>query len=136
MVDEGTASFLDKTDWRKPIQQRLEDAALSRRNPFIFFQKVESLVDTISAQYPGWNAELQIQKNISANLEDCQDKWNKWRIDNPTAKRSVKRRKLIEINMELNYNIFKFIKNLCGRRRMLLLGDSESKAVGYEDLTD
>ena len=58
-MEESTASFLDKTDWRKTIHRKLEgciDASGRYWYPF----RLSSLIDAVSAEYPGFDARADI----------------------------------------------------------------------------
>jgi len=131
--DETTASFLDKTDWRITLHRKLE-ACVDAEGTFFYPHRVKSLISAASAQYPGWNAEKEINDEIVALKRNYQDVWDKWFNSNLTLPKYIKDE--VEHFYTYNYyhDIFTFIKNMCARKRMLLWGSKESiKGTQMED---
>ena len=130
---ESIASFLDKTDWREVIQESME-SAVNAIGTILFPHKVEILITTVGCTYPGFDAEQEIQ-NKRSRLESKYTEVEKlWLKINPTRRRDQKWIYHIYLKHCLSYDLLTFIKNLCARKRMLLVGTTKTKAVGYDEL--
>jgi len=120
-MEESTASFLDKTDWRITLHRKLE-ACVDAEGTEYYPKRVKSLISVVSASYPGWDAQRDINDMLKKVRIKYYKLWFDWLEDNSTAKHAKKyhhRKKLY--HMEYN-EIFEYIKNMCARKRMLLWG--------------
>jgi hypothetical protein len=132
---DTTASFIDKTDWRKTIHRKLE-ACVDAEGTLIYPQRVKSLISAVAAEYPGFNAATLIE----TKFRQLEIKWNNiantWINENPSqwAYPWVKWEKTVEWMMGFYKEIFEYIKNLCASKRMLLWGIK--KITGGEQMED
>lgn len=126
MKDNVTASFLDKTDWRITLHRKLE-ACVDAEGTEWYPQRVKSLVSAASAEYPGWNAKLDIETEIDRLNKIYEDSWMVWFKSNLTKRRWQKWSYRRNLYMSYCHDVFEFIKNMCARKRMLLWG---SKQIG------
>lgn len=125
-MDESTASFLDKTDWRVTIHRKME-ACVNAEGTHQYPLAVKSLISAVSATYPNWDANKEIKEEI-ARLEKLYTfKHDKWLRDNPTKSRWQKYNYRHMYYMMLHKEVFEFIKNMCAKKRMLLWG---TKKIG------
>ena len=129
MTEDVSASFLDKTDWRVTLHRKLE-ACVDAENTFFYNRRVESLVSAASAQYPGWNAEAEIDAEIIRLNQRYTGLWDDWLGDNLTKTKWQKYGYYKQLSYLKHKEIFTFIKNMCARKRMLLWG---SKTVSGGD---
>lgn len=119
--NETTASFLDKTDWRKTIHRELE-MCINAKGTFFYRKHIDSLIDAVAAEYPGFDAKETIIKKLN-ELEGKYDKaWVLWLKLNPTKRRNQKYMFKKSLQNQLCHDMFEFIKNLCAKKRMLLWG--------------
>jgi len=121
---ESTASFLDKTDWRKTIHRKLE-ACVDARGTWYYPIAVDKLVHAVSAEYPGFNADKAITDKYDVLKNKYDKAWDKWLSLNSTKRKWQKwKMKRYLYNMfcdDVNY----YIMNLCARKRMLLWGSKK-----------
>ena len=132
-MEETTASLLDKTDWRKTLHKKLEDCVDAEGTEY-YFHAVKSLISAASATYPGWDAKASIKKQIKKTEIYYNTYWDKWLEYNPTARRTRKYKKYKKLYYLAYKEIFEFIKDMYGRKRMLLWGSLDSQAIGYDEL--
>ena len=122
--NDSTASFLDKTDWRKTIHKSLEDCVRAEGTIF-YTRRVKSLISAFAAPYPNFNA----RKLVEERLNHLEDKYSEleiqWLNVNATARREQKRKKKQELTSCLCHDMFDFIKDLCATKRMLLWGTKD-----------
>jgi len=126
MEKESTASFLDKTDWRKTIHRKLEsciDASGQYWYPF----RLDSLIDAVSAEYPGFDAESEITKVYDILNVKYNTAWDRWLEINATKSKWQKRKYRKFLHYHFCHDMFEFIKNLCAKKRMLLWGTKKTK---------
>ena len=132
---ESTASFLDKTDWRKTIHKKLEDV-VNTKGTSRYSYAVDSLIDAVAAQYPGFDAEKQIRDTLK-RLENKYTQVEKlWLELNPTKRRAQKYLYTKYLRESLCHDMFEFIKNLCARKRMLLWGTKKIEGGTQIEYTD
>jgi hypothetical protein len=131
MNQESTASFLDKTDWRMTIHRKLE-ACLDAIGSTEFMNAVDITVEAIRAEYPGWNAEKEVGEEVEKlrKLYDAYSNW--WFKNNPTKRRTQKYLFKKKIMYEFHKDVYRFIKNLVAKKRMLLWGMKQIP-TGYSD---
>lgn len=124
-MEETTASFLDKTDWRITLHRKLE-ACVDAEGTEFYPKRVQSLISAAGATYPGWDALKEISDERIKIKKKYKYAWINWLDENSTAKRTKKYfiKKKLYI-MEYN-EIFEFIKNMCARKRMLLWGSKKT----------
>ena len=126
MSNESTASFLDKTDWRVTLHRKLE-ACVDAEGTEYYNQRVKSLISCVSAQFPGWDAEKEINIYISKREKYYTNLHDIWFEDNSTRDMWDKYFYKKALKTMLHHDIFNYIKNMCARKRMLLWG---SKSIG------
>ena len=134
-MDESTASFLDKTDWRITIHRKLE-SCVNAEGTLYYPSRVKSLVSAVSATYPGWDAKEEISKMVSELELFYDETWKAWLMNHSTARKWQKYIKHKEIYYKLCKDIFEYIKDMCARKRMLLWGSkkvSGSTQMPYEE---
>lgn len=121
--DGSTASFLDKTDWRKTIHRCLEDCVKAEET-MSYPQAVKSLVSAFAATYPGFDAKILVNKEIYRLKIKYRIKAIVFLNEHPDYWFHPGKRMLVEPEMINNYykEIFEFIKNLAAEKRMLLWG--------------
>lgn len=124
MNEDVSASFLDKTDWRVTLHRKLE-ACVDAEGTLYYTRRVESLVSAASAQYPGWDAEAEINEEITRVSMKYDLLWDGWLESNLTATKWTKYNKSKQLNYNKHKEIFDFIKNMCARKRMLLWGSKK-----------
>jgi len=130
-MDETSASFLDKTDWRTTLHRKLEACVDAEGTPY-YRLRVKSLISAYSAEYPGWDAKSDLEKNIHLLEQKYTVLWDEWVKKNSSAKRWSKynyRKLLYDM---LHKDIFEYIKNMCAKKRMLLWGTK--KTPGGEEI--
>ena len=120
-MDEGTASFIDKTDWRITIHRKLE-ACVNAEGTHQYPLAVKSLISAVSAEYPNWDANKEIKEEIARLEKVYTIKHDKWLKNNPTKSRWQKYNYRHMCYMMLHKDVFEFIKNMCAKKRMLLWG--------------
>ncbi len=120
-MDESSASFLDKTDWRVTIHRKLE-SCVNAEGSLYYPIRVKSLVSAVSATYPGWNAKQEIMDELVTLEEKYTDLWDEWLLDHNTARKWQKYIKYKELYYGFCKEIFEYIKDMCARKRMLLWG--------------
>ena len=128
MNQESTASFLDKTDWRVTLHRKLEACVDAEGNDFYYPKRVKSLISAAAAQYPGWDAEEEINKYVTQRKKITLILWDTWLDDNLTKRRWQKYNYKRQLGLIECKDIFTFIKNMCARKRMLLWGSKETKS--------
>lgn len=123
MADDYT-SILDKTDWRKTIHKALQDAVLSIGREDEFWYNVEQAIEAIKANYPNWNATLEIDEGI-----DCIKKKHEKAANDYMKEHKLQmaypwnyNRKIIEWKNAMYREILQFLKDVAGKHRMLLWG--------------
>lgn len=121
MSDESTASFLDKTDWRKTIHKLLENA-VAAKGTIYYSYAVDRLIDAVAAEYPGFNAELEIRTTLDRLEKKYSYLEHLWLELNPTKRKAQKYIFKKKLKTQLSHDMYEFIKNLCARKRMLLWG--------------
>jgi len=126
MVDESTASFLDKTDWRLTLHRKLEDC-VNAEGTHQYPLRVKSLISAVSAEYPNWDARTDVTNEIEKLKEHYSIQHDNWLHDNPTKSRWQKYNYKHMLYVMLHKDIFEFIKNMCAKKRMLLWG---TKKIG------
>uniref|UniRef100_A0A6M3M1Y5 Uncharacterized protein n=1 Tax=viral metagenome TaxID=1070528 RepID=A0A6M3M1Y5_9ZZZZ len=123
-MEESTASFLDKTDWRITIHRKLE-ACVDAEGTEYYPKTVKSLISAVGATYPGWDAKEEIRIERAQVSKKYYYAWVNWLDDNPTAKKTKKYHiKKLLYHMEYK-EIFEFIKNRCASKRMMLWGSKK-----------
>lgn len=133
--DESTASFLDKTDWRKTIHRELE-MCINAKGTFYYRKHIDSLIDSVAAEYPNFDAKQQILKQLDELEKKYDYAWELWLKLNPTKRRNQKYIKKLQLQESLCHDMFEFIKNLCAKKRMLLWGHkkiSGGKQIEYNE---
>lgn len=125
------ASVLDKTDWRKTIHQCLEHCVLTK-GTLDFPRSVESLESSVSARFPGFNAEFIIEKKIELLTIKYEKIKELWLIYNQTRQMWDKQIKFAELRIQRDEEIFIFIKNLLAERRILLYGIKQRQQSSEE----
>jgi hypothetical protein len=120
-MDESTASFLDKTDWRKTIHRKLE-ACVDAENSEWYPSRVESLVSAYATVYPGWNAKRETLEQIRLINAKYDVLWETWLRGNLTKRRWQKHFAKKFYRMKQYKEIFEYVKDRCGVKRMLLWG--------------
>lgn len=117
-------SILDKTDWRKPIQLHLTEAVRSIGREDEFFYNVERALQTVKAEYPNWNATVEVD-NMVKRIEDKYDfiitDWiqnHEWQWGFPWVRAS----KWIDWKTKMYREILQELMNIVGKHRMLLWG--------------
>ena len=121
--DGSTASFLDKTDWRKTIHRCLEECVRYEETTK-YPQAVKSLVSAFSATYPGFDARVLVDQAIFKLKIKYRIKVINFIAEHPDYWFHPGKRMMIEPEMINGYfkEIFEFIKNLAAEKRMLLWG--------------
>jgi len=121
--DGSTASFLDKTDWRKTIHRCLEECVKFEETTK-YPQVVKSLVSAFAATYPGFDARRLVDEEIRRLKIRHSIIVIKFIEKHPDYWFHPGKRMLIEPEMINNYykEVFEFIKNLAAEKRMLLWG--------------
>jgi len=132
-MDESTASFLDKTDWRITLHRKLEDC-VNAEGTIFYPQRVKRLISTISARFPNWDAKKEVTDEIIKLEKHYTELHGKWLEGNPNAKRRKKEQIETHYFMLLNKDVFEFIKNRCAEKRMLLWGIK--KIIGGTQMED
>lgn len=120
-MDDSSASFLDKTDWRITLHRKLEDC-VNAEGSLWYIKRVQSLISAYSASYPNWDAKGDLENKIRELETEYTVEWEKWLKKNSTAKRWVKYNTKLSFRIQLHKDIFEYIKNTCASRRMLLWG--------------
>lgn len=120
-MEESTASFLDKTDWRLTIHRKLESCVNAEGTEF-YPQRVKSLISAVSAPYPGWNAQQEITQKIREVEKKYTLYWYRWLKNNSNTKWVKKRRVMKTLYLKAHKDMFEFIKSRCAEKRMLLWG--------------
>jgi len=123
MHDGSTASFLDKTDWRKTIHRCLEECVRDEET-VRYPQAVKSLVSAFSATYPGFDASILVKREIYRLKVKYRILVIKFVAKNPDYWFHPGKRMMVEPEMINSYykEIFEYIKNLAAEKRMLLWG--------------
>ena len=121
--DGSTASFLDKTDWRKTIHRCLEECVRFEET-MKYPQTVKSLVSAFSATYPGFDARALVDREIYRLQVKYRILVIKFVAKHPDYWFHPGKRMMVEPEMINSYykEIFEFIKNLAAEKRMLLWG--------------
>jgi len=124
--NDSTASFLDKTDWRRTIHKALEDCVRAEGTEY-YPKCVRSLISAFAASYPNFDAGRMVYDH----LYDLQVRYSlveeHWLIVNSGKRRWQKYLFKKYLLHRLSNDMFEYIKNLCARKRMLLWG---TKTVG------
>jgi predicted ATPase len=128
--DIPSASIYDKMDWRKVIQARLEDC-LKAIGTIDFPRKVESLIACFAATYPGFNARDQVDKFIILLDKEYELRKKLWLTANQTNFWWEKKIRFAEFRIAHDREIYNFIRDLSGIKRMLLWGGLDSEARDY-----
>ena len=134
-MDESSASFLDKTDWRITIHRKLE-ACVNAEGTIYYPARVKSLVSAVSATYPGWDAQKDITDETTLLEKKYTGMWDTWLLEHSTGRKWQKYLKYKELYHQLCKEIFEFIKNLCAKKRMLLWGTKKipgGTQMSYEE---
>lgn len=127
------ASILDKTDWRRTIHQCLEHC-VNTIGTTEFPRAVKSLINAVSARYPGFNAESLIN-NKSKYLDFKYSIIKKiWDARNQTEHSWDKDIRYAEFRIEKDVEMFIYIKNLLAEKRILLYGIKETMGGDQMDL--
>ena len=137
-MDESTASFLDKTDWRLTLHRKLEDCVNSE-GTFDYPRRVKSLISTISANFPNWDAKTEVENKIKETEIKYNQLLNNWLDKNPTKSRAQKYLQEQMYTMSAYKEVFEFIKNMCAGKRMLLWGHkkvSGGTQMPYEEIKE
>ena len=123
MHDGSTASFLDKTDWRKTIHKCLEEC-VKYEETVRYPHTVKSLVSAFSATYPGFDARTLVDREIYRLKVKYRILAIKFVSKHPDYWFHPGKRMMVEPEMVNSYykEIFEFIKNLAAEKRMLLWG--------------
>jgi hypothetical protein len=129
------ASVLDKTDWRKVIQARLEYCVNTIGN-IDFPKSVKSLVSAVSARFPGFDAETLIDKWIQLTQLSYELKKAIWLTNNQTEHIWNKKIHYAELKIQRDEEVFIFIKNLLAERRILLYGIKQRQQSSEEMLDE
>lgn len=132
---ESTASFLDKTDWRKTIHKELEAAVEAKGTPW-YRHRIDSLIDAVAAEYPGFNAEKEIREKLERLETKYTEAEKLWLKLNSTNRRAQKWLYHKHLRDALCHDMFEFIKNLCARKRMLLWGTKKIEGGTQMEYTD
>ena len=121
--DGSTASFLDKTDWRRTIHRWLEEC-IRDEGTSRYPQSVKSLVSAFSATYPGFDAHVLVEREIYKLKIKYRILVIKFVAKHPDYWFHPGKRMMVEPEMINSYykEIFEFIKNLAAEKRMLLWG--------------
>ncbi len=127
------ASVLDKTDWRKTIQQCLEHC-VTTMGTLDFPKAVRSVKSAVAARFPGFNAEILIDTMMQALELKYELKKAIWTINNQTEHWWNKKLQYQKFNMEKDEEMFTYIKNLLAERRILLYGIKETIGGDQMDL--
>ena len=134
----NTASFLDKTDWRGVIQDTLE-LVIQCKDTDKYTIAVRKLVAVFGAVYPGFNAKLHVDAVVQ-QLEDAYTKLEQiWLRVNATKRWDQKWHYHQYLQRRLCDDIYTFIRDLAGQKRMLLWGHREiggGTQIGYNDIQD
>ena len=121
MNEDIAASFLDKTDWRLTLHRKLE-ACVDAEGTVWYPYRVKSLVSVASAQYPGWDAQREINGFIKKKEDQYNTDWETWSEYNSSRSKWHKYYYYRYLNYMFHHDVFDFIKNMCARKRMLLWG--------------
>lgn len=140
MYEEYSETFdkgiplIDKTDWRSKIRDALWDCIKTSGWYPQYIWHVRALIDTFSAEYPGWDAKGNVEKKVADLEQKYSDEYDKWLSKNETAR--IWKKKLMKQKMEisLHHEIFEYIKNMYARKRGLLYG--VKKGMGGKQLPD
>jgi len=121
--DGSTASFLDKTDWRRTIHRWLEEC-VKYEETIKYPQAVKSLVSAFSATYPGFDAKILVDNEIYRLKIKYKILTIQFVASNPDYWFHPGKRMMVEPEMVNSYykEIFEFIKNPAAEKRMLLWG--------------
>jgi len=120
-MEESSASFLDKTDWRRTIQRKLE-GCVDASGRHWYPNRLDSLIDAVAAEYPGFDAHSEITTIYDYLNDKYENVWNLWLKQNSTKSKWQKRRYQKYLYHCFCHDMFEYIKNLCARKRMLLWG--------------
>jgi hypothetical protein len=121
-VAQRSASILDKTDWRKTIHHALENCVKSEGIYPNFIRQVRKLISVVAAPYPGFNAKKIILVEVKKYEDQYSEYWDNWISEHATSRRREKRKKRQEIEMQLHYEIYIYVRDLLAERRILLYG--------------
>lgn len=126
MAGREFTSVMDKTDWKRVIQETLDKAVTSigMGKEEDFYQAVEQAVSALASEYPNFDAA----KEVGAGVKEIKDKYFKmkqeWIEDHRTFYAYPWNRGIIDyrFNDSMYLDILDFLKNYSGRHRMLLYG--------------
>lgn len=129
-------SVLDKTDWRDTIKKALSECAENIGAPNQFISSVKYAIKAVGAEYPGWDAFAEVNKEVMRISNEWEDKKVTFFLDNPKYwfKRYLRRRTLLKVEYNKSEEIFDFLRNLTGRHRMLLYGMKRVESGDQMDL--
>jgi len=116
-----SASVLDKTDWRVTIHRKLE-ACIDAEGTVYYPCRVKSLISCVCTKFPGWDAKDDIQDKITSLEVYYNKKWDDWLENNLLKGRWQKYNVERAFLMKLYKDIFEYIKDTLGAKRMLLYG--------------
>jgi len=117
----STASFLDKTDWRKTIHRCLENCVRAEGTIY-YMHTVQSLVSAFAANYPNFDAKQMTNKKIDELEKKYTQIWDSWTHINSGKRKDQKQQYKYYLRVCLCRDIFEYVKNLCASKRMLLWG--------------
>jgi len=134
-MDETSASFLDKTDWRMTIHRKLE-ACINAEGTFFYPHAVQSLISAVSAEFPNWDAKTEINDKIHEREIYYNSIYDKWVNENSTKRKWKKYNYERKLYMQLHKDVFEFVKQMLAKKRMLLWGTKRIEGgtqIPYEE---
>lgn len=118
-------SVLDKTDWRDTIHKTLERAVFQIGHGDTFVRSVETAIEAIVSDYPGWNAVTEVNKIVASTVKKYETMLDRDIMTNHIRDWQYPWVKVLVITKYQNAmyrEILREVKNVAGRRRMLLWG--------------
>ena len=126
MPQTDYTSVMDKTDWKRVIQETLDRAvnSIGVGSEETFYQNVEQAIAALSATYPNWDAYEEVKKGVKAIKDEYRVRKEQWIEEHRTYYALPWNRGIADYRWDdsMYLDILDFLKNLAGRHRMLLYG--------------
>ncbi len=124
----------EKTNWKIEIQKALVFPKYVIHSPFRFMDAVNSAVEIVACNYPGWNAFKEVNDKIEEIKKEYQQKYKDWENENLPTRKWLRYKTEVAINFEMNKKIWEYLKNYVAIHGMLTEGPRDTRPMKYEEV--
>jgi hypothetical protein len=125
----------EKTDWKNDIRHALVQPIYAV-NDYHFMDLVEDAKNIVANTYPGWDAYSDVTEKVKEIRDKWIGYWTDWKDKNIPCKRYTRMRAKHFCNVQMNQEIWTFLKNYCAIRGIMVEGPRDSQSVSYDEDED